>query len=645
MAYNYTPNNWNKYDPQKTIAENIKNDAVITKEKMERLESAVKKNSADIVIGSVVSGEAADASFEFNELTGTRKLNLVIPNSSGGIGGQGEKGDKGDPGEPGPQGEKGDKGDPGEQGPQGIQGEKGDPGEAATIEIGTVTVGSVASVTNSGTDSAAIFDFVIPEGPKGDQGPQGIPGIQGPEGPKGLKGDQGEKGERGDAFTISKVYSSIDEMNDDFVGTDVLTGQFVIISTSDLSEVDNGKVFVKGESSYNFIVDMASFDVIQGPQGEKGEKGDTGQEGPQGIQGEQGLQGEPGPKGESGYTPVKGIDYFTDEDLKNIKELVAEKSEPYVDDDVKALFACGVHIMIEDSEEDGMTKASWYDNNGIQNIIFPNTYKVFGGGNGYENPVYYPSTSIVMNSGIVNTICGGNLGAGAVGVSTVIFNGGSFSSRWNGISGGGFAYKADTSTVYKNITGRAEIIINGSDSSIGTVFGGGASSYAAVGHAKVTVNGGTIDYLTAGGSNGTTDIAEVIVNGGDIVVLQGCNRGWVHDIKIKVNDGVINKLYAGGETEDSNVTAIHGKAEVIINGGIITSLTAGTDAGIESADKVLGTYVSGCVENESYLALLNMTKMTTIEELKEMIPTGCVKDGSILRFKNGNTELFSIDIQ
>lgn len=64
----------------------------------------------------------------------------------------------------------------------------GEAGTAATIEIGTVTTGeagSSASVTNVGTKSEAVFDFVIPKGDKGDTGPQG------PQGEKGEKGDTG----------------------------------------------------------------------------------------------------------------------------------------------------------------------------------------------------------------------------------------------------------------------------------------------------------------------------------------------------------------------------------------------------------------------------------------------------------------------
>lgn len=75
-------------------------------------------------------------------------------------------------------GEKGDKGDRGEQGEKGDPGEMGTPGKdgaAATVAIGTVTTGepdAPASVTNSGTQNAAVLDFVIPKGEKGESTPQ-----------------------------------------------------------------------------------------------------------------------------------------------------------------------------------------------------------------------------------------------------------------------------------------------------------------------------------------------------------------------------------------------------------------------------------------------------------------------------------------
>jgi hypothetical protein len=66
---------------------------------------------------------------------------------------------------------------------QGPQGPQGNAGTAATIAIGTTTTlppTSTAYVTNSGTSSAAVFNFGIPQGIQGVQGPQG---PQGPAGP------------------------------------------------------------------------------------------------------------------------------------------------------------------------------------------------------------------------------------------------------------------------------------------------------------------------------------------------------------------------------------------------------------------------------------------------------------------------------
>lgn len=86
------------------------------------------------------------------------------------------KGIKGDPGEKGEPGQRGEQGAQGIQGPRGIQGEQGaqgPAGPAATITIGNVTTsapGTSASVTNRGTSSAAVLDFVLPKGKDGADG-------------------------------------------------------------------------------------------------------------------------------------------------------------------------------------------------------------------------------------------------------------------------------------------------------------------------------------------------------------------------------------------------------------------------------------------------------------------------------------------
>ena len=57
-----------------------------------------------------------------------------------------------------------------------IQGQQGAPGQAATIQVGQVTTGepgSQATVTNSGTENAAVLNFAIPQGATGQTGPTG----------------------------------------------------------------------------------------------------------------------------------------------------------------------------------------------------------------------------------------------------------------------------------------------------------------------------------------------------------------------------------------------------------------------------------------------------------------------------------------
>ena len=61
---------------------------------------------------------------------------------------------------------------------------------------------------------------------------------------------------------------------------------------------------------------------IQGPDGPQGPKGDTGDTGPRGPAGPQGETGPQGPAGSDGYTPVRGTDYWTADDIAAIKSYV-----------------------------------------------------------------------------------------------------------------------------------------------------------------------------------------------------------------------------------------------------------------------------------------------------------------------------------
>lgn len=109
-------------------------------------------------------------------LTWTNKAGLDNPSPitiKGIKGDPGEKGEPGQRGEQGAQGIQGPRGIQGEQGERGVQGAQGPAGNAATITIGNVTTsapGTSASVTNRGTSSAAVLDFVLPKGKDGADG-------------------------------------------------------------------------------------------------------------------------------------------------------------------------------------------------------------------------------------------------------------------------------------------------------------------------------------------------------------------------------------------------------------------------------------------------------------------------------------------
>ena len=171
----------------------------------------------------------------------------------------GEKGDKGDTGATGatgPQGPKGDTGDTGPQGPKGDTGATGATGPAGADGI-TPTIGDNGNWYLGDTDTGKPSRGET--GPKGEKGEKGDTGDTGPAGPKGDTGATGPQGIQGPV----------------------------------------GPQGPQGE---------------QGPQGIQGETGPEGPQGVQGPQGEQGIQGDAGPAGADGYTPVKGTDYFTEED-------------------------------------------------------------------------------------------------------------------------------------------------------------------------------------------------------------------------------------------------------------------------------------------------------------------------------------------
>ena len=164
----------------------------------------------------------------------------------------------------GPQGEQGATGP---TGPQGEQGPTGADGAAATIAVGSVSSAppdTQPSVTNSGTPTTAVLDFVLPQGITGPAGPTGPQGIQGATGATGATGPQGIQGATG------------------ATGPQGATG----------ATGPQGEQGATGPT---------------GPQGEQGTTGPQGATGATGPQGATGATGPPGPQGATGATGPQGV--------------------------------------------------------------------------------------------------------------------------------------------------------------------------------------------------------------------------------------------------------------------------------------------------------------------------------------------------
>lgn len=124
-----------------------------------------------------------------------------------------------------------------------------------SVAVGTTTTlpeGEDATVTNSGDNVNAVFNFGIPRGSKGDQG---TPGATGPQGPQGPQGEQGEKGDTGNTGATPNITMSA-------------TADGTSSATPTVNVTKTGTA-----ENPNFAL---TFSGLKGNQGEQGPQGETG---------------------------------------------------------------------------------------------------------------------------------------------------------------------------------------------------------------------------------------------------------------------------------------------------------------------------------------------------------------------------------
>lgn len=147
---------------------------VAVSELVNDMEYQTKEDVSTAISQATIQGKDGKSAYEVavdNGFLGTEIQWLAsLQGQDGADGLPGAAGRDGVDGLPGEAGRDGVDGLPGEAGKDGVDGL---PGEAATIAIGSVTTGaagSAAQVTNSGTATNAVFNFVIPKGDKGETG-------------------------------------------------------------------------------------------------------------------------------------------------------------------------------------------------------------------------------------------------------------------------------------------------------------------------------------------------------------------------------------------------------------------------------------------------------------------------------------------
>ena len=186
---------------------------------------------------------------------------------------------------------------------------------AALLKLENLTVtaeaGDTAAATVTVGDTAVQLHFVLP------------------------KGEDGYTPERGVDYWTQEDKNVISNDLTDFVNSANVSVKYAV-QTAAAARAEANAATDAANAAIADLQARADAGDFNGAKGDKGEKGDKGDKGEQGIQGDkgdkgdtgaQGIQGEKGEKGDTGaqgepgadgYTPVKGVDYFTAADKAEI---------------------------------------------------------------------------------------------------------------------------------------------------------------------------------------------------------------------------------------------------------------------------------------------------------------------------------------
>ena len=333
---------------------------------------------------------------------------------------------------------------------------------------------------------------------------------------------------------------------------------------------------------------------------------------------------------------LANVDNYDDSELR----VLIDEEKPYLTDVAayptsKFLFACGQPMTVEpnighkyDAEkpEDAVAFVyRWAE--GFEAIVVEKeeaakVYLVGGFGDrniGARRSI--PQTNMIVRDVKIKGLVGGCYFEGMVGHVNMEAENCEFVSvmgaGWCGASVNG---KATRMNVVDDIN------IKMTNCKISSTFFGGSQGNGVADDVYAEFNNCEIGWVTAGGSNGMTRNAEIVLNGGSVKVAQSTNRGVVFKARFVLNDGIVQNLYFGGETEDATVNGIIEDGFVELNGGTVNNFKFGTDNGVEMiAEDVKGS-IMDCVVNNGDISMLEKVERPVDEdlayddsELREMI--------------------------
>ena len=280
------------------------------------------------------------------------------------------------------------------------------------------------------------------------------------------------------------------------------------------------------------------------------------------------------------------IDYDTlsEEDYKILSRNINKVSSkcPEYDSKLGFVFCNGTLAVIEEVPGQDLLTVSWVDKE-KKSIEVPSGVDIFAGGNGLEEPANFPATGLIIKSGELKNVYGGSLGTGNVAYTNILMNGGSVLTM---TGGGQSVYKMK---YHDNHVGKNHFVLNGG--TVETMFLGSQGS-GIVNHTILNMNDGLINDFTAGGENGTTLLTELHLNGGEIKLVQGINRGHVGCITYNLTAGKIETFYAGGKPNVGSVDGKYDHCRIFIDG---TEFTYNPQPGTNDRIREDASFISGSI--------------------------------------------------